>query len=362
LREISPGHVTRCLFAEEIAQQEWKPPQELGRALAAKTAPEEGQPIMQVMRQTYYERPRQLVGGKQYVKAVDDASLEARRVEDTRHRRRIGLRKSTLVKTIIGLKADRRRVEFMDGHRHTAAARPEPHQESANGVPEPDSTLNPRSTSGRKSGACCCAWVVPSNQVRGEVIRLLDMMKLGERHYDRLPRQLSGGEKQRVGIARAIAGRPELVLCDEPVSALDVSVQAAVLNLLLEIQKEMGTTLVFIAHDLGVVRYFCDTIAVMYLGQVVEMGPAEPFGAAVSSLYRSVTFGGAHPRSAQSKSTSRERHSRRAQSAERLSHHTRYPRKLGDREQNAALAKSRPVPHLCHFRWKSCARSNLGYV
>jgi peptide/nickel transport system ATP-binding protein len=116
---------------------------------------------------------------------------------------------------------------------------------------------------------------VPGSQVRDEVIRLLDMMKLGERYYDRLPRQLSGGEKQRVGIARAIAGRPELVLCDEPVSALDVSVQAAVLNLLLDIQRDMGTTLVFIAHDLSVVRFFCDSISVMYLGQVAEVGPAE---------------------------------------------------------------------------------------
>jgi peptide/nickel transport system ATP-binding protein len=116
---------------------------------------------------------------------------------------------------------------------------------------------------------------VPHDRVWEEVFRLLHAVKLDESYYYRLPRQLSGGEKQRVGIARALASRPELVLCDEPVSSLDVSVQAAILNLLLEIQQEYGTTMLLIAHDLSVVRFFCDYVLVMYLGKICELGPAD---------------------------------------------------------------------------------------
>jgi peptide/nickel transport system ATP-binding protein len=140
----------------------------------------------------------------------------------------------------------------------------------------PEATLNPAYAVGRQIERPLRRFhVVPRSQVRAEVVRLLRAVKLDEHYYDRLPRQLSGGERQRVGIARAFAGRPQLVLCDEPVSALDVSVQAAVLNLLLEIQRERGTSLVLISHDLSVVRYFADQVAVMYLGQFMEYGPAE---------------------------------------------------------------------------------------
>ena len=106
-------------------------------------------------------------------------------------------------------------------------------------------------------------------------MRLLDAVRLGEEYYDRLPRQLSGGEKQRVALARAFAGRPTLVLCDEPLSSLDVSVQAAVMNLLQEFQQEYGTAMVFISHDFGVVNQLCGSVAVMYLGKICETGPTE---------------------------------------------------------------------------------------
>ena len=140
----------------------------------------------------------------------------------------------------------------------------------------PDSTLNPKRTAGESIARPLHLFgTVPRTGIRNEVVRLLEAVRLGEEYFDRLPGQLSGGEKQRVALARAFAGRPTLVLCDEPLSALDVSVQAAIMNLLGEFQREYGTAILFISHDLSAVYQLCDSVAVMYLGQICETGPVE---------------------------------------------------------------------------------------
>jgi oligopeptide transport system ATP-binding protein len=107
------------------------------------------------------------------------------------------------------------------------------------------------------------------------VLRLLDRVGLSAEHYNRYPHEFSGGQRQRIGIARALALRPKLIVADEPVSALDVSIRAQILDLLAELQEEFGLTYVFVAHDIGVVRHVSDRIAVMYRGRIVEEGPAD---------------------------------------------------------------------------------------
>lgn len=301
LRQVADGHWAQCLFAEEVAQSDWMPSEEVPTRLPAAPATADEKPLLGVRNaRTYYEVPsRQIMGRKQVVKAVDGVSVEVRRGQTLGIVGESGCGKTTLVKTIVGMeKPTGGEFEFMgiDISVPVAQRSMEVIRNLQMVFQNPDSTLNPSFSVGQQ-----IAWPlrrfrkVPRNRVRAEVVRLLEMMKLGERYYDRLPRQLSGGEKQRVGIARAIAGLPSLVLCDEPVSALDVSVQAAVLNLLLEIQAELGTTMVFIAHDLSVVRFFCDYIAVMYLGHMVEIGPAEaiyapPYHPYTEALLSAVPF------------------------------------------------------------------------
>ena len=285
LREIRPGHQVRCFYAKEIDAAAWQPPAGLVPDLAP--PPEaEGETILELEGlRTYYEQASRSVlslvglGEKQYVKAVDDVSLALPKGKTLGIVGESGCGKSTLAKTIVGLESPTEgQVEFLAFDISIPVSQRDMDliEELQMIFQNPDSTMNPSYKVGQQIGRPLRRFkTVPADQVRDEVIRLLNAVRLDGRYYDRLPRQLSGGEKQRVGIARAFASRPELVLCDEPVSALDVSVQAAVLNLLLEIQREHGTTMMFIAHDLSVVRFFSDYVAVMYLGHIVEIGPAE---------------------------------------------------------------------------------------
>ncbi|HEU4513932.1 MAG TPA: oligopeptide/dipeptide ABC transporter ATP-binding protein [Nocardioidaceae bacterium] len=136
---------------------------------------------------------------------------------------------------------------------------------------DPYSSLNPRQTVGSIVAAPLLVHgVVPRERVLGRVRELLELVGLDPGHYNRYPSEFSGGQRQRVGIARAVALEPKLLVADEPVSALDASVQAQVVNLLQDLQRELGVAYLFIAHDLAVVRHFCSEIAVMYLGRIVE--------------------------------------------------------------------------------------------
>lgn len=285
LRTLASGARVRCHFAEEIDPGAWTPPADA--EIAPQTPPPADSDILLAGEhlKKYYRVPGTSLasliglGEKKYVRAVDDVSLSVRKGTTLGVVGESGSGKSTLVKSIIGLEGiDGGALEFMgvdiggDLTRRTLDTIRELQMVFQN----PDSTMNPAYTVGQQIARPLERFkTVPRDQVRDEVIRLLRAVRLNRTYYDRFPRQLSGGEKQRVGIARALASQPDLVLCDEPVSALDVSVQAAILNLLMEVQRENNATMIFIAHDLSVVRFIADQVAVMYLGQIVERGPVD---------------------------------------------------------------------------------------
>ncbi|BDG37677.1 ABC transporter ATP-binding protein [Saccharococcus caldoxylosilyticus] len=213
-----------------------------------------------------------------YVKAVENVSLEVFEGESIGIVGESGCGKSTLGRTILGLeKATDGKIFFKN---QEISNLPEKKRKTFKKemqmiFQDPYASLDPRQ---RIGAALEEVFVIHTKMTKAEreerVLQLLKEVGLKEEHYDRYPHEFSGGQRQRIGIARAIALNPSLVICDEAVSALDVSVQAQIIKLLKDIQEKHRLTYLFISHDLGVVRHFCNRVLVMYLGNTVELAPS----------------------------------------------------------------------------------------
>ena len=274
-----PGHWSRCLKVEAI---DWSASARKGDRLAPVRI---GPQVLEVDRlKKHYRVAASALFGRgeaRRVKAVEDVSLAAREAEVLAIVGKSGCGKSTLAKVLLGLETASEGLVVFD---HEAIQnRPVEHRPvkmiaSLQMIfQNPFDTLNPSYSVGSQMLRTLERFRIgkTSAERRDIMLELLDLVKLPRAFARRSPRQLSGGQKQRIGVARAFAGRPRVIVADEPMSALDVSVQAAISELLMNLQRESKTTMVFISHDLSVVRYLADRVVVMYLGHIVEMGATE---------------------------------------------------------------------------------------
>jgi peptide/nickel transport system ATP-binding protein len=277
-----PGHEVRCIRYREIDWATHAP-----KGLTSEPM-QPGKPVLQVrdMKKYYEIRDNSLAamfkgGNVKYVKANEKLDFEAREAETVAVVGESGCGKSTFAKVLMGLETTTSgevMVNGVDVGKMPVRERPAGLISSLQIVfQNPFETLNPSHSVGSQIGRVLKKFGVAKTpqEIEEKTYELLDLVKLPREFAFRKPRQLSGGQKQRIGIARAFGGNASVVVADEPVSALDVSVQAAVTGLLTDIQREKRTTMVFISHDLSVVRYLADRIVVMYLGRIMEQGTTD---------------------------------------------------------------------------------------